>query len=331
MRIHRKNAAAVLLVFFVTRFTSTILPADVTGSITGVVRDRSQAVVSGARVQVTNVQTNFTQEATTSTDGSFRILALPVGTYKLTATAPGFGVFNATGIDLKVNDQLHYDITLQVGALQQQVSVEANAIQVESENTQLGDVIESKKMLSLPLNGRSYLDLLGLQAGVVPVTSGSMQQDRPVSGYITSPGNLSVNGQRETANAFLVNGGDVSEGRNLGAGLVPNLDSVQEFRLITNSFDAEYGKFSGSVMNAITKSGTNGFHGDVFEFLRNDAMDAQNYFLPGVAKSELRQHQFGFTAGGPFWKNKLFWFTDYQGTRILSAAEVTGQTVPSAA
>ena len=121
-----------------------------------------------------------------------------------------------------------------------------------------------------------------------------------------------MNGQRETANAFLVNGGDVSEGRNLGAGLVPNLDSVEEFRLITNSFDAEYGKFSGAVMNAITKSGTNGFHGDVFEFLRNNAMDAQNYFLPGVPKSELRQHQFGFTAGGPFWKNKLFWFTDYQ-------------------
>ena len=322
MRIHRKNAAAVLLVFFVTLFTSTILRADVTGSITGVVRDRSQAVVSGARVQVTNVQTNFTQQATTATDGSFRILALPVGTYKLTATASGFGVFNATDIDLKVNDQLHYDITLQVGTLQQQVSVEANAIQVESDNTQLGDVIESKKMLSLPLNGRSYLDLLGLQAGVVPVTSGSMQQDRPVSGYIDSPGNLSVNGQRETSNAFLVNGGDVSEGRNLGAGLVPNLDSVEEFRLITNSFDAEYGKFSGSVMNAITKSGTNSIHGDVFEFIRNDKFDAANYL--DQSKAELRRNQFGYAIGGPLWKNRIFWFTDYQGTRQVVGAS-TGQ------
>ena len=191
-------------------------------------------------------------------------------------------------------------------------------------------MIDSKKMLALPLNGRSYLDLLGLQAGVAPTTAGTIGGDRPVSGYISNAGNVSVNGQRETANAFLVNGGDVSEGRNLGAGLVPNLDSVEEFRLITNSFDAEYGKFSGAVMNAITKSGTNGFHGDVFEFLRNDAMDAQNYFLSGVPKSELRQHQFGFTAGGPFWKNKLFWFTDYQGTRILSAAEVSGVAVPSA-
>jgi hypothetical protein len=100
-----------------------------------------------------------------------------------------------------------------------------------------------------------------------------------------------------------------AKGRNLGAGLVPNLDSVEEFRLITNSFDAEYGKFSGAVMNAITKSGTNGFHGDVFEFLRNDKMDAANFFAP--AKSELRQNQFGFAMGGPLWKDRLFWFTDY--------------------
>src|SRR5262249_49123499 len=180
------------------------------------------------------------------------------------------------------------------------------------------DVIDSKKMLALPLNGRSYIDLLGLQAGVAPATASTIQQDRPVSGNL-NPGNISVNGQRERANAFLVNGGDGSEGRNLGAGLVPNLDSVEEFRLITNSFDAEYGKFSGAIMNAITKSGTNGFHGDVFEFLRNDTLDAKNYFVS--SKSELRRNQFGYTAGGPFWKNKLFWFSDYQGTREVRGAE----------
>ena len=222
---------------------------------------------------------------------------------------------------------MHVDIALQVGSVQQEVSVSANAVQVESESTQLGDVIDSKKMLALPLNGRSYIDLLGLQAGVVPVTSGSMQQDRPVSGYKISPGNLSVNGQRETSNAFLVNGGDVSEGRNLGAGLVPNLDSVEEFRLITNSFDAEYGKFSGSVMNAITKSGTNRIHGTVFEFLRNDKLDARNYFDP--SRSELRRNQFGYAVGGPFWKNKLFWFTDYQGTRQVVGASTGFVTLPT--
>jgi hypothetical protein len=292
-----------------------------------VVHDRTQAVVAGARIIATNVQTNFKQETVSAADGSYRILALPPGNYELTATASGFQQFITTNIDLKVNDQLRVDIRLEVGSVQEHVNVAANAVQVETENTQLGDVIDSKKMLSLPLNGRSYIDLLGLQAGVVPVTSGTMQQDRPVSGILSS-GNLSVNGQRETANAFLVNGGDVSEGRNLGAGLIPNLDSIEEFRLITNSFDAEYGKFSGAVMNAITKSGTNGFHGDAFEFLRNDKFDARNFFDP--TKAELRRNQFGYAMGGPFWKNKLFWFTDYQGTRQVQGASTGLVTVPTA-
>jgi len=298
--------------------SSGALRADVTGSVLGVVRDRTQAAVGGARIVVVNVQTNFSKETTSAADGSYHILALPAGTYKLTTTSAGFRPYTATDVEVKVNDQLRIDVTLEIGSVQQEINVVASAVQVETESTQLGDVVDSKKMLSLPLNGRSYLDLLGLQAGVVPITSGSMQQDRPVSGYIDSPGNLSVNGQRETANAFLVNGGDVSEGRNLGAGLVPNLDSVEEFRLITNSFDAEYGKFSGAVMNAITKSGTNGIHGTVFEFLRNDKFDARGFFDP--SKAELRRNQFGYAVGGPFWKNKLFWFTDYQGTRQVRGA-----------
>jgi hypothetical protein len=272
------------------------------------------------------VDTNFSKETVTSADGSYRILALPAGTYKLTVTGTGFQQSVATGVEVKVNDLLHIDVTLEIGSVQQEVSVVANAVQVETDSTQLGDVIDSKKMLALPLNGRSYIDLLGLQAGVVPVTSGSMQQDRPVSGILLS-GNLSVNGQRETANAFLVNGGDVSEGRNLGAGLIPNLDSIEEFRLITNSFDAEYGKFSGAVMNAITKSGTNGIHGDVFEFLRNDKFDARNFF--DQKKAELRRNQFGYAVGGPFLKNKLFWFTDYQGTRQTIGASTGVVTLPT--
>jgi len=308
----------------------SVLLADVTGSILGVVRDPSSAVVKGAQVRVTNTQTNFSQQTITADDGSYRFLALPVGNYTVNVTFAGFQQFNATDIVLKVNDELRIDIALRVGNVKEEISIASDALQVETESTQLGDVIDSKKMLALPLNGRSYLDLLGLQAGVAPASAGTIGGDRPVSGYLTNAGNVSVNGQRETANAFLVNGGDVSEGRNLGAGLVPNLDSVEEFRLITNSFDAEYGKFSGAVMNAITKSGTNGFHGDVFYFLRNEKMDAQNYFLSGLPKSEFRQHQFGFTAGGPFWKNKLFWFTDYQGTRQVRAAEVSRVAVPTA-
>jgi len=330
MRMGYKSVVPIFVVFLILTLPG-VLFADVTGSVLGVVHDPSQAVMKGVHIRITNVQTNLSQETVSGDDGTYRFLALPVGTYRLNATLPGFQQFTTTDIVVKVNDELRVDVPLHVGNVKEEVTISANTVQVETENTQLGDVIDSQKMLALPLNGRSYLDLLGLQAGVAPTTAGTIGGDRPVSGYISNAGNISVNGQRETANAFLVNGGDVSEGRNLGAGLVPNLDSVEEFRLITNSFDAEYGKFSGAVMNAITKSGTNGFHGDVFEFLRNDKLDAKNYFFTDQPKSELRRHQFGFTAGGPFWKDKLFWFTDYQGTRQVQGAEVSNVAVPSAA
>jgi len=135
---------------------------------------------------------------------------------------------------------------------------------VETSSTQLGQVIDDTQMLNLPLNGRSYIDLLTIQAGVAPQTS--------------STGNISVNGQRGSSNSFLVNGGDVNESVNFGASIIPNLDSVAEFRLITNAFDAEYGRFSGAVMNAITKSGTNGIHGTAFDFLRNSDFDSRSFF-----------------------------------------------------
>src|SRR5215472_2722595 len=321
-----RDIPVVLIVLIILAIPST-LRADVTGSILGVVHDRSQGVIAGAEIVATNIQTNLKQETISGEDGSFRFLVLPAGTYKLTVSAKGFRLLVENTIVVQVNDQLRLDIVLDVGSVTDTVEINANSVQVQTENTQLGDVIDSKKMLALPLNGRSYIDLLGLQAGVAPATAETIQQDRPVAGGLTNSGNISVNGQRETANAFLVNGGDVSEGRNLGAGLVPNLDSIEEFRLITNSFDAEYGKFSGAVMNAITKSGTNGVHGDVFEFLRNDKLDAANFFTP--TKSELRQNQFGFAVGGPFWKNKLFWFTDYQGTRQVAGAGTGLVPVPT--
>jgi len=335
MNIRCGRVRSILLVVCAVTLVSPLLRADVTGSITGTVRDQAKAVVAGAKVTITNTQTNLSQTATSASDGSYHFLALAAGTYKLTVTAAGFRSYTTTNeITVQVNDELRLDVSLEVGTVTEVVDVTANAVHVETESTQLGDVIDSQKMLTLPLNGRSYLDLLGLQAGVAPdgsqtIGGNSGTGQRAVSGYITNAGNVSVNGQRETANAFLVNGGDVSEGRNLGAGLVPNLDSVEEFRLITNSFDAEYGKFSGAVMNAVTKSGTNSFHGDAFEFIRNDKLDAANFFTP--VKSELRQNQFGFTAGGPFWKNKLFWFTDYQGTRRVAGAETGIVNLPSAA
>jgi hypothetical protein len=302
------------------------LTADVTGSILGVVTDPSGGVLSGVQLVATNLETGLNRAVSSDSTGQYRILVLPVGHYKVEAILAGFQKFLSTGVELTVNEEKRLDIVLQVGSVEQAVEVQAHALQVETTTTQLGEVIGEQKLISLPLNGRSYIDLLGLQAGVIPVTAGSIQQDRPVSGNL-SAGNLSVNGQRETANAFLVNGGDVSEGRNLGASVIPNLDSVAEFRLITNSFEAEYGKFSGAVMNAITKSGTNGFHGTAFEFLRNDQLDARNFFDPD--RGAFKRNQFGYAVGGPLLKNKLFWFTDYQGTREVLGLSTGLVQVPS--
>src|SRR6185369_8559 len=181
---------SALLVLLATGFSSTMLRADVTGAISGVVRDRSQAVVTGAKVQITNVQTNVSQETNTGADGSYHFLALSPGNYKITATASGFRSYHTTDITLQVNDELRLDITLQLGSIVETVDVTATAVHVETENTQLGDVIDSKKMLNLPLNGRSYIDLLGLRAGVAPSTAGTVEGNtagnRPVSGYITN-------------------------------------------------------------------------------------------------------------------------------------------------
>ncbi|MDQ6707815.1 MAG: TonB-dependent receptor, partial [Acidobacteriota bacterium] len=325
-RAFKVEVIAALLTLLIT--TSVPARADVTGSILGIAHDPTGAVIPGARVVATNLDTNQARATTSDGSGEYRLLALPVGRYRIEASHAGFQKFLTTGIELTVNEQRRVDITLEVGTVEQQIEVTAAALAIETTATQLGQVIGQKKLLGLPLNGRSYIDLLGLQAGVAPTTTGSIQQDRPVSGGL-SAGNIAVNGQRETANAFLVNGGDVSEGRNLGTAVIPNLDSIAEFRLITNSFDAEYGKFSGAIMNAVTKSGTNGFHGTAFEFLRNNSLDARNFF--DQTKGVLKRNQFGYAVGGPAIKNRLFWFTDYQGTRETRGLSSGLVTLPSGA
>ena len=291
------------------------LRADVTATILGIARDSTSAALPRVKVTITNIDTNLTRSVLTDATGEYRFLSLPVGTYTVEAEVSGFQKFVAAGIVLTVDQQRRVDITMQVGNLQQKIEVSASAVQVETTSTQLGTVIEDKSIQNLPLNGRSYIDLLSIQPGVAPESSAT--------------GLISVNGQREASNAFLVNGGDVSEGRTMGAGLIPNLESVSEFRLITNSFDAEYGRFSGAVMNAITKSGTNGLHGSAFEFLRNSDMDARGFFDPAVTL--LKRNQFGYAVGGPAIKNKVFWFTDYQGTRQSQGSSGSLTQLPSAA
>ena len=313
-----RTSKSLLWLLLAAALLQCFLMADVTGTILGVITDPSSAVVQGVQVKATNVETNQTSETTSDATGQYRILALPIGRYKVEATSPGFQAFVETGVVLSVNEQRRVDIVLRVGATQQEVSVNADAVQVETTNTQLGDVIDEKKILGLPLNGRSYIDLLGLQTGVAPASTRG-----------EGPGTISVNGQRENSNGFLVNGGDVSGAANFEAGVQPNLDAVQEFRLLTNGFDAEYGRFSGGIMNTITKSGTNSIHGTVFEFLRNDALDARGFFDTG--KGALKKNQYGYAVGGPALKNRLFWFTDYQGDRTINGGTASQVPVLSAA
>jgi hypothetical protein len=291
--------------------------ADVTGSITGYVRDKSGAVLPNATVTAIQTATGYTRTISADASGQYSILALPPGRYRLTASVPSFQQGVVDNIDLNVNDALHFDFDLQVGSVSESISVDANALQVQTVATSTGTTIESPQILAMPLNGRSYIDLLTLQAGVAPVNTNSGYNDRgPASGLYSSSGNVSTDGQPEYANAFLVNGAEVNETRNMGAGLIPNADSVSEFRLLTNSFSAEYGKFTGSVMNTVTKSGTNRFHGTLFEFYRNQGFDATSYF--DNTKAELKQHQFGGVFGGPIIKDKLFFFTDVQQTRRVA-------------
>ncbi len=322
--------AAFGIVAFVL-FALALASASITGSISGVVTDTSGAVISGASVVATNTQTAVKASVTTDAKGFYSLPTLAIGTYNLEIKHPGFKTYQQTGLVIDANAALRADASLDVGAINEKVEVSTDAVHVETQSTQMGEVIDSKRIEAVPLNGRSYTDLLALQPGVSPYTSTDTGtagiSDRSPDGGLNS-GNQSVNGQRETANGFMVNGSNVEEGKNNGAAIIPNLDSISEFRIITNNFDAEYGNYSGGQINVVTKSGTNQFHGSGFEFLRNTALDATEYFTNSVPV--YRQNQFGGTFGGPIRKDKTFFFLDYQGTRQTQASAVNTQ-MPSVA
>jgi TonB-dependent Receptor Plug Domain len=215
----------------------------------------------------------------------------------------------------------------------QSVTVEAASAVLDTANTQLGETITAQEMTATPLNGRSFTDLLAMQAGVVPISSQppnavvmSGCTSTPPSGDLNA-GNMSISGQRETANGFVLNGSNVEEGFNMGTAVVPNLDSIQEFRVLTGNFDAQYGNYSGGQVLAVTKSGTDQWHGSAFEFLRNTDLDARNYF--SSARAEYDRNQYGGTLGGPVVRNKVYFFADYQGTRMTQGVETGLISVPS--
>src|SRR5271169_4311584 len=316
-----KCAAVAVLAFVLFAFAEA--SASITGSISGVVTDKSGAVMSGASVVAINTLTGVQTPVKTDAKGFYNLPTLAIGTYDLEIKQVGFKTYRKTGIVIDANSALRADAILDVGAISEKVVVTTEAAQVETESTQMGEVIEGSKITSVPLNGRSYIDLLALQPGVSPyknddTTSGVGVDPTTLSGDQTN-GTQSVNGGRLGSNGFMVNGADAQEGVHQGAAILPNLDSISEFRIITNNFDAEYGNYSGGQINVVTKSGTNQYHGTVFDFLRNTDLDARNYYSP--TRGVYIQNQFGGAAGGPIRKNKIFWFADYQGTR-----QILGQT-----
>jgi hypothetical protein len=326
----RKLSKALCLAGFLS---ACLVWASVGGSISGTVKDPSGRVVPGAVVTVNETSSGLSHHTHTDSKGYYTLPVLPVGRYELDIQSPGFNGYQRRDVVLDTNAALTLDAVLKVGGVGETVSVVDNALHVETTSTQMGQVITGRQMTAVPLDGRSYTDLLSLQAGVAPATSITSTTVQDVGATVLSPsgtlnpGTISINGQREFANYFSVNGSDVEEDVNAGTSIIPNLDAIDEFRILTSNFDAEYGEFSGGQISVITKSGSNQFHGDVFEFLRNTDLDARNYFSP--TRGAFRQNQFGATLGGPIRHDKVFFFTDYQGTRQTQGIDTGTISVPS--
>jgi hypothetical protein len=297
--------------------------ADIKGSISGVITDPSGALVPGVTVVATALSTNIQYTAVTDSAGFYVFPVLNVDHYNITVSQKGFRDFLETGVSVNTNSAVRIDVKLEVGTISNTVEVQGDKLQVETENTEMGDLIEDSKIQSVPLNGRSYIDLLALQPGVSPfqgVNTGYLGVGVVNTSGFLANGTQSVNGGRPGSNGFMVNGADAEEVARMGAALIPNLDSIAQFRIITNNFNAEYGNYSGGIINVVTKSGSNQYHGDAFDFLRNTDLDAKNYY--STNRGVYIQNQFGGTFGGPIRKDKIFWFGDYQGTKqIIGAAQ----------
>ena len=327
----------LILVFAVFFSPTASLFAATGGSVSGTVADKSGAVVAGAILKLVNIAQQTTYQAISDKQGLYSFPNLPVGHYDLTTAATGFNPQRKADLKIDTDSAVRVDISLEVGMQTDTVTVTTDAgVQVETAATHLGEVVSAVQMTALPLNGRSYTDLLAIQPGVAPVSTllPSSVIMAGVTGSIdpsgdANPGNLSINGQRESANGFMVNGIDVQEHMNGGTSILPNLDSIEEFRVLTTNFDPEYGNYNGGIVTVVSKSGSGQFHGNAFEFFRNTALDARGYFDP--TRSAFNQNQFGSAIGGPVKPDKIFFFTDYQGTRTTQGVSTGNITVPTVA
>ena len=307
----------LVVLFLLSSFATTRVHAQATGQLTGSVSDASQAAVPGAEVTATGIGTGLERKTTTNQQGDYTLPFLPPGEYRVRVQKEGFRQVSRD-VRLEVNQVARVDFALEVGEVTETVQVTGAAPLIESDTSAIGQVIEGKAIEDLPLNGRNFVQLAILGPGVVGVGFGAagtiMSGTRPDD---LRPGSeLFSNGNREGANNFLMDGVDNNERLTLAIVLRPSVEAVREFKIQTNMFSADQGRNAGATINVITKSGSNDWHGSAYEFLRNDVLDARNYFAPSTSpKPAFRQNQFGGSFGGKIVPNKLFFFGNYEGFR----------------
>lgn len=306
------------------------------GSILGTVTDAAGGLVQGAKVSMKSEDTGLLTSTSTDEHGVYRFSPVKIGNYTVSAEQTGFTRVVRPHITVEIQRQMRVDFALQPGAVEQSIEVTAPTPTLQTENASVGQVVESRQIQDLPLNGRNYIFLAQLAAGVSFGQKDSRGED--------SNGRFSANGTRATQNNYLLDGIDnnssiISRQNGKDFVVLTPVDAVAEFKIQTNNYSAEFGRSAGAVMNATVKSGANSLHGDAWEFLRNNALDANDFFQNAAGKPipEYRRNQFGFTQGGPIFlpkiydgRNKTFFFADYEGTRVRQGQTDTS-TVPTLA
>ncbi len=311
---------------------------NVTGGITGLITDASGAVVAGARVNAVNSGTRAVFETVADEQGLYTIRAVPIGVYDVTAESAGFKKFEAKGVRVQVNEVARVDMPLAVGATSESVTVSGEVITVDTTSSTLKTVVDQKRIAELPLNGRNPTQLMRLVAGVVIDTRADVTSGTTYPGTVP----VSVNGGRGNTTNYVLDGAQNNDHYSNAPNPMPNPDALQEFSVQTNNFSAEFGRNSGGIVNAVTKSGTNQFHGSAFEYLRNKAVNATNFFSPVVNGRKLddglKRNQFGGVFGGPVLipklyngRDKSFFFASYQETRQRQTPIAAQRVVPTAA
>jgi Carboxypeptidase regulatory-like domain len=305
--------------------------ADPTGGIAGSVSDPSGAAIVGANISATNLNTGLVRNTTTAADGGYLFPLLPVGSYSVSVEAPGFERYEQRGIEVKTDQSSTVPVILKIGSPSQSVTVQANAEMVQTQSGALSQVVTRQNIVELPLNGRNAAALILLTPGTADTHVGNFSACSDTVQSTSYPGaqSISANGARTDMVNYNLDGGSNQDPYTNVNNPFPNPDALEEFSVQTNSYSAEYGRGSGAIVNVVTRSGTNSFHGSAFDFLRNGALNARNFFAP--TPDQLKRNQFGGSLGGPILRNKLFFFGSYQGTQSRDVTQANSATVPTTA